>query len=191
MLLNGFRYVLSFFSGCSCRWCGCDFAIWTLESTSFKLPVADLSFFRSIFCDWPFCRGWHRCFCPETCPFPHHKHTCETFLQMENCAALGFQLGEGRCRLDTAREMASSCSVAFSFTRTAIHPGFRWCFPFPTRNYSLVRTWELFACAQGFWMPGGTVRASSKGLSCSWEVLDMITADTETSLAAVNVKPFL
>lgn len=40
-------------------------------------------------------------------------------------------------------------------------------------------------------MPGGMVRASPKGLSGSWEVLNVITADTETSLAAVSVKPFL
>lgn len=120
-----------------------------------------------------------------------NTHMGLTYTWKTNCAALGLQLGEGRCRLDTAREMGSSCSVAFSFTRTAIHPGFLRCFPFPTSSYSLLRAWRLFACVQGFWIPGGMVRASPKGLSGSWEVLNVITADTETSLAAVSVKPFL
>lgn len=39
---------------------------------------------------------------------------------MENCGASGCQLGGGRCRLDTAREIAPFCSVVFSCTRTAI-----------------------------------------------------------------------
>lgn len=37
-------------------------------------------------------------------------------------------------------------------------------------------------------MPGGMVR---EGLSCSCEVLNMIFLNTEKSLAAVGVKPFL
>jgi len=85
--------------------------------------------------------------------------------------------------------MASSFLVSFSFTRTAIHPGFVQCFP--PRSYSLLRAWGWFACAQGFWIPGRTVRASLQGLSGTWDILDTITADAETNLAAVGVKPFL
>lgn len=153
MLLNGFRYVLCFFSGSSCRWCACDFAIWTLESTSYKSPVADLSFFLEVFSVTGSSLGINTgAFAQRhACSTPLPPPTCIwTYMWKNDCATLGFQLGEGRCRLDTAREMASSCSLASSFTRTDIHPGFLWCFPFPTRSCRLLRAWG-FACAQNFW----------------------------------------
>lgn len=134
MLLNGFRSAHSLFSGWSCRWCVYDFAIWTLESISFKLKVADLNFLRkSIFCDSPFCRHQHRCFCLETCSNipPTNTRTGLTYKWKTDCGALGFQLGEGRWRLDRGKETTSSCSVTPSFTRTAKHPS---VFSFPCQE---------------------------------------------------------